>query len=82
MSTKIECRIEFERSKKAIAVQGVIGSSWSVTIIDKRLSVNHKEDFDHIYDALEAFNALTDELVLREERADKVADTIRKCKGE
>lgn len=63
-------------------VQGVVDGSWSVTIIDKRLSVNHKEDFGRLYDALDEFNALADELVVREGRAEKVADTIRKCKGE
>lgn len=58
MTAKIECCIEFEPGKKTIAMQGVIGGSWSVTAIDKRLSVNHKEDFDCLYDALEEFKAL------------------------
>ena len=82
MATKIECRIEFYRSKKAIVMQGVVSSTWSVSIIDRRLSVNNKKDFDNLYDALDEFNALADELVVREDRADKVADTIRKFKGE
>lgn len=82
MSTKIEYRIEFEHGKKAIAVQGVLGGCGSLTVIDKRLSVEHKEDFDRIYGALDEFNAMAYQLIVREYRADKVADTIRKCKGE
>lgn len=93
MTAKIECRMEFERSKKAIAVQGVLGSSGSVIIIDKRLSVKHKEDFnnlyvahkedfDNLYVALDKFKEMVYELVEREYCADMVADTTRKCQGE
>lgn len=82
MSTKIDYRIVFERSKKVIAVQGVFGGSGSVTIIDKRLPAKYKKDFDTIQVALCEFLVLTDELVAREDRADRVAETIRKCKGE
>ena len=92
MATKIEYYKEFERSKKLIAVQGVIGGSGSVTIIDKmlsvkdtkdlRLSVKHTKNFDHLYEALVEFKAISDELMVREDRADMVAETIRKCNGE
>lgn len=84
MSTKIEYRMEFERSKKAIAVQGILGCSGSVTIINKRLLLKHKnkKDFDRLYVALDEFKALADELVVREYMADRVADTISKCKVE
>lgn len=82
MSTKIDYRMEFERSKKVIAVQGVLGGSGSVTIIDKRLPAKYKKDFDSLQVALDEFLELADELVAREDRADRVAETIRKCKGE
>ena len=63
MCTKIEYRMLFEHSEKVIAVQGVLGGSGSFTIIDKRLSVKHKKDFDRLCDALDEFNAMRDELV-------------------
>lgn len=82
MSIKIDYRTEFERSKKVIAVQGVIGGSGSVTIIDKRLSAKYKKDFDKLQLALDEFLDLADELLACEDKADRVAETIRKCKGE
>lgn len=82
MSIKIDYRMEFERSKKTIAVQGVLGGSGSVTIIDKRLPAKYKKDFDTLQLVLDEFLELADELVAREDRADRVAETIRKCKGE
>lgn len=82
MSIKIDYRMEFERSKKTIAVQGVLGGSGSVTIIDKRLPAKYKKDFDSLQLALDEFLELADELVAREDRADRVAETIHKCKGE
>lgn len=82
MSIKIDYRMEFERSKKVIAVQGVLGGSGSVTIIDKRLPAKYKKDFDNLQLALDEFLELADELVAREDRADRIAETIRKCKGE
>lgn len=39
MAATVEYRMEFERTKKAIVVQGVLGGTGSVAIIDKRLSV-------------------------------------------
>ena len=81
MSIKIDYRMEFERCKKTIAVQGVLGGSGSATIIDKRLPVKHKKDFDSLQVALEEFLELADELVVREDKADRVAEIIRKCKG-
>lgn len=82
MGTKIDYRMEFERSKKVIAVQGVLGGSGSATIIDKRLPAKYKKDFGSLQEALYEFLELADELVAREDRADRVAETIRKCKGE
>lgn len=82
MSIKIDYRMEFERSKKAIAVQGVLGGSGSVTNIDKRLPAKCNKDFDSLRLALCEFLELADELVAREDRADRIAETIRKCKGE
>lgn len=55
MSIKIDYRMEFERFKKTIAVQGVLGGSGSVTIIDKRLPAKYKKDFDSLQLALDAF---------------------------
>lgn len=78
MSIKIDYRMEFERSKKVIAVQGVLGGSGSAIVIDKRLSAEYKKDFDSFQVALDEFLALADELVAHEGRADRVADTIRK----
>ena len=77
-----EDRMEFKRIKKAIAVQGILGGSGSVTFIDKRHPVKYKKDFDRLYDALDEFKALAYELVVRENGEDRVADTIRKCNGE
>lgn len=82
MSIKIDYRMEFERSKKVIAVQGVLGGSGAATIIDKRLPVKYKKDFDSLQVALDEFLELADELAAREGRAYRVAETIRKCKGE
>lgn len=41
-----------------------------------------KKDFDRLYEALDEFNAMADKLVVREGMADRVSETIRKCKGE
>lgn len=82
MSTKIDYRMVFEHCKKVIVVQGVLGGSGSATIIDKRLPAKYKKDFDSLQVALDEFLELADELVAREARADRVAETIRKCKGE
>lgn len=82
MGIKIDYRMEFERSKKVIAVQGVLGGFGSVTLIDKRLSATYKKDFDAVQAALDEFFELVDELVAREVMAGTVAEAIRKCKGE
>lgn len=66
MCIKIDYRMEFERSKKAIAVQGVLEGCGSVTCIDKRLSAKYKKDFNTIQAALDEFFELVDELVARE----------------
>ena len=82
MSVKIDYRMEFERSKKTIVAQGVLGGSGSVTLIDKRLPAKYTKDFASFQVAMDEFLAAADELVAREDRADRVADTISKCKGE
>lgn len=82
MSIKIDYRIEFERTKKAVAVQGIFGGSGTVIIVDKRREVKYKKDFEECKDALIEFGALASCLVEREDRADRVAEVIRKCKGE
>lgn len=82
MSTKIDCRMEFERSQKVIAVQGVLGGSVSATVIDKRLPAKYKKDFGSLQVALDEFLELADEMAAREDRADRVAETIRKRMGE
>lgn len=82
MATKVEYRMEFERSKKAIVMQGVLGGTGSVTIIDKRLSVKDKKDFDRLYVAFDEFNAMAYELVVCEHKADSEAETVSKCKVE
>ena len=82
MSVKIDYRMEFERVKKTIALQGVLDGSGAVIFIDKRLPAIYKKDFDNLQLALDEFLGLGDELIAREDRADRVAETIRKCKGE
>ena len=82
MATKIEYRMEFDRSKKAIVVQGVLGGTGSVAIIDKRLSVKDKKDFDRLYAAFDEFNEKAHELVVCGHKADSEAETVSKCKGE
>lgn len=82
MGIKIDYRMEFERSKKLIAVQGVLGGFGSVTLVDRRLSAKYKKDFNDIQAALDEFFELVDELVAREERVGMVAEGIRKCEGE
>ena len=66
MSIKIDYRMEFERSKKVVAVQGALEGCGSVTFIDKKLSAKYKKDFNTIQAALDEFFALVDELVARE----------------
>lgn len=80
MSIKIDYRMEFERSKKAIAVQGVLEGYGSVTFIDKKLHAKYQKDFNTIQAALDEFFELVDEMVARE--AGMVVETIHKCKGE
>lgn len=67
MGIKIDYRMEFECSKKVIAVQGVLEGSGSVTLIDKRLPATYKKDFSDIQAALDEFFKLVDELVARED---------------
>lgn len=60
-------------------------NDWNSAIdyyIAKFLLLSEKEDFDSLYVALDNFKAIADELVVLEDSADRVADTIRKCKGE
>lgn len=66
MSIKIDYRMEFERSKKVVAVQGVLEGYGSVTIIDKKLPAKYKKDFSTVQAALDEFFELVDELVARE----------------
>lgn len=68
MGIKIDYRMEFERSKKAIAVQGDLGGFGSVTLTDKRLPAIYKKDFNTIQAALDEFFELVDELVACEDR--------------
>ena len=81
MSIKIDYRMEFEHSKKVVAVQGVLEGYGSVTFVDKKLPAKYKKDFNTIQAALDEFFALVDELVAREGLG-VVAEAIRKCKGE
>lgn len=75
--------MEFEHSKKRLLwCKEFSGASGSVTIIDKRLSAKEKKDFDRLYGALDEFNALADKLIVREHKADRVAETVSKCKVE
>lgn len=82
MATTVEYRMEFERSKKAIVVQGILGGTGSVTIIDKMLAVKYKKDFDCLCDAFDELNAMAHELVVCEHKADSEAETVSKCNGE
>lgn len=82
MATKVEYRMEFEHSKKAIVVQGVLGGTGSVTTIDKRLLVKDKKDFDRLYGAFDEFNAMAHELAVCEHKADTEAETVSKFKVE
>ena len=82
MATTVEYRMEFERSKKAIVVQGVLGGTGAVSIIDKRLSAKEKKDFDCLYGVFDEFNAMAHELVVCDHKADSEAETVSKCKGE
>lgn len=82
MSIKIDYRMEFERSKRVIAVQGVLEGSGSVTLIDKRLPATYKKDFGAIQAALDEFFESVDELVACEGMVGMVAEAIRNCKGE
>ena len=82
MSIKIDYRMEFERSKKVIAVQGVLEGYGSVTFIDKKLPAKYKKDFNTIQAALDEFFELVDELVAHEAWAGMVVETIHKCEGE
>lgn len=70
MSIKIDCRM------------GFFGGPGLAAIIDKRLPAKYKKDFDNLQEALDEFLELAHKLVAREDRADRVAETIRKCKGE
>lgn len=82
MAIKIDYRMEFERAKKTVAVQGVFGETGTVIILDKRQKKQYKKDFDSLKDALDEYSDLTEELVAREDKADSVAEIIRLCKGE
>lgn len=82
MSIKIDYRMEFERCKTVIVVQGVLGGPGSTTVIDKRLPAKYKKDFGSLQVSLDEFLELVDELAAREDRADRVAETICKRKGD
>lgn len=82
MGIKIDYRMEFERSEMVIAVQGVLGGSGAVLLIDKNLPVSYIEDFNTIQAALDEFFELVYELAAREDKTGMVAEIIRKCKGE
>lgn len=81
MTIKIDYRMEFERSKKVVAVQGVFGETGTVIILDKRQKKQYTKDFNRLGDALNEYSDILDELVAREDKADRVAEIIRLCKG-
>lgn len=82
MGIKIDYRMEFDHSKKVIAVRGALEGYGAVTLIDKKLPAKYEKDFSAMQGALDEFFELADELAAREDWAGMAAEATRKCKGE